>query len=161
MSLFDNPEFQWRETYFVYFDSSRRPSLEQVRQALLSTNERFEVEKENATSEGGFESITVLAHSDFAALDISYLEGPDVAEEGENLVEELQGIINEAGDREKLLRIPQCNARLDIMHFEQLTAADPEDMDEMFDPSSLLLALETLTRLTEGIGVDPQSGTVL
>ena len=31
----------------------------------------------------------------------------------------------------------------------------------MLDPSALLIVLETLAKLTGGVAVDPQSGTVL
>ena len=45
------------------------------------------------------------------------------------------------------------------MHFEQVI--DGDEGDEMFDPSALLLVIEALTELTGGIGIDPQSGTLV
>jgi hypothetical protein len=57
--------------------------------------------------------------------------------------------------------LPKCNARRDILHFEQIVGGEAEDeSEEMLDPSALLLILDTLVEMTGGIGVDPQSGTV-
>ena len=49
------------------------------------------------------------------------------------------------------------------MHFEQLSAdaADSDEPDEMFDPSALLIVLDHLIELTDGVAVDPQAGTLL
>jgi hypothetical protein len=38
---------------------------------------------------------------------------------------------------------------------------DEEDLDEMLDPSALLLVLGELAKLTGGVAVDPQTGTLL
>ena len=44
----------------------------------------------------------------------------------------------------------------------QTTVVPEEDEpDEILDPSALLLVLEALARLTHGIAIDPQAGTVL
>ena len=43
-----------------------------------------------------------------------------------------------------------------------MTDDEPEDeADEMLDPSALLIVLDALVELTGGVGVDPQSGTLL
>jgi hypothetical protein len=34
MTLFSDDRYNWRETYFVYFESSRRPKLPEIRHAL-------------------------------------------------------------------------------------------------------------------------------
>jgi hypothetical protein len=48
------------------------------------------------------------------------------------------------------------------MHFQQCTPDEDEDeMDGMFDPSALLIVLDALVQLTDGIGIDPQSGSML
>jgi len=47
------------------------------------------------------------------------------------------------------------------MHFEQLVEGGGDEPDEMLDPSALLVVMETLMKLTGGIGVDPQSGSLM
>lgn len=161
MSLFDNPEYQWRETYFVLFDKRRRPTLAQVEDALRHAGDRFQLERMSANDEGLFESVTLLALDDYAALDISYMEGPDVREETENLTEELKPMITDPAERAKLASLKDFDARFDIMHFEQVVFDDEEGMEDCFDPSALLLCMEALQKLTGGVGVDPQSGTLM
>ena len=54
-------------------------------------------------------------------------------------------------------------ARFDVMQFERIedVDADEADLDEAFDPSTLLIVLGALVRLVDGIGVDPQSGLIV
>jgi hypothetical protein len=52
------------------------------------------------------------------------------------------------------------------LHFEHMTASEApaesdDEFDEMLDPSALLIVLDALVELTGGVGVDPQSGTLL
>ncbi len=61
-------------------------------------------------------------------------------------------------ERGKLNRLAGCDARFDILHFEEVS--DGEE-DETFDPSALLMVIEALARLTDGVAVDPQSGTIM
>jgi hypothetical protein len=63
-------------------------------------------------------------------------------------------------ERAKLARLPQCDARLDIMHFEQVVESEDGE-DDMLDPSALLLVLEALVKLTGGVGIDPQAGALM
>ena len=67
MSMFENDQYRWRETYFVLFESSKRPTLEKVQQALLKLNSRFALTNLSANEAGGLESLTVLSPDDFAA----------------------------------------------------------------------------------------------
>ena len=67
-------------------------------------------------------------------------------------------------ERAKLARLPKCDARLDILHFEEIVggrSSGEEEGDEMLDPSTLLNVLDALVRMTGGVGVDPQSGSVM
>ena len=49
-----------------------------------------------------------------------------------------------------------------MLHFEQVgDFADEDDFDELLDPSALLAVLQELARITGGIAIDPQSGTIL
>ena len=67
-----------------------------------------------------------------------------------------------AEDRARLARIRQCDARFDVLHFEQLVNFEGEnETDDMLDPSALLVVLDALASETKGIAVDPQAGTFL
>jgi hypothetical protein len=160
MTMFDSAGFRWRETYFVLFDSSRRPNREQMKAALKKLGRRFELGELHTDDRGDFESITLSSPSDYAALDISYLGGDEVPQQGTALADELRDGAIDATELAKVERLPKCTARFDIMHFEQVTD-DADQEGEMFDPSALLIVMETLAELTDGVGVDPQSGTVL
>ena len=64
------------------------------------------------------------------------------------------------GQESLLAKLSTCDARLDILHFEQLTSAMTEDDDEEFlDPGALLGVAESLAQLVDGVAVDPGSGT--
>lgn len=160
MSMFDSADYRWRETYFVFFDSAKRPKKDQMRKALRKLGRRFELGEMHAEVDGGFESITLTSPSDYAALDISYLSGDEVRLNGIALADELKSGAADAAEREKIARLRDYDARFDVMHFEQVSDDDSEGESEMFDPSALLIVIEALSQLTDGVGVDPQSGTV-
>ncbi len=159
MSMFDSSDYRWRETYFVLFDAAKRPHTDQVRAALKKLGRRFDLGEIHADPDGGFESVTLSSPSDYAALDISYLSGDEVRQNGAALADELKGSALDETERAKVARLRKCDGRFDIMHFEQVSD-DAEAESEMFDPSALLIVMEALTELTDGVGVDPQSGTV-
>ncbi|MBI3461654.1 MAG: hypothetical protein HY000_01135 [Planctomycetes bacterium] len=162
MSTFENDDFRWRETYFVLFSAAKRPTLNQVEGLLRGLNQRFQLTHTSSDDEGHFESLTLLAPDDFAAVDISYLEGEEVLEQGALLTDELKSSPPAEVDRRKLARLADCDARFEIMHFQQVMPDEDEDeLDGMFDPSALLIVLDALVQLTDGIGIDPQSGSML
>lgn len=159
MSTFDRGEYLWRETYFVLFPADRRPLLAEVERLLRSLPGRLELEDPRADEQGRFESLTVRAPADFAAMDISFESGESVLEQVASLQKELK---KATVDVAKLAKLKDCDARLDLMHFEQVAdSSEDDDFGEMFDPASLLLVLEALVKLTDGVGVDPQSGTLV
>ncbi len=119
MSLFERPEYQWRETFFVLFDASQRPSADSVKDEIQSLNSRLEVTDLRNAEDGGFESLTVFAKDDFAAMDISCVRGQEVREQIPDLIEQLQSNCDTDEDREQLSRIKGSSARLDVFHFEQ------------------------------------------
>jgi hypothetical protein len=162
MSTFERDEFKWRETYFVMFDSAKRPTLKTVERVLRELSERFELSNGSADEDGRFESITIMSPDDYAALDISFESGEEVLEQGAALEQEMKSSATDEEERVRLARLPKCDARFDLLHFEQVTDDEPEDeADEMLDPSALLIVLDALVELTGGVGVDPQSGTLL
>lgn len=161
MSTFERDDFRWRETYFILFDSAQRPTLQRVEKALKNLGANFVLVNPHANDQGRIDSITCLSPDDYAALDISYLEGEEVIEQGVLLVEDMKSSAADPEEREKITHIAACDARFDVMHFQQVSGGKEDDLDEMFDPSALLIVVETLTDLTDGVAVDPQSGAFL
>jgi hypothetical protein len=162
MSMFENNHYRWRETYFVLFRSSHRPKLKKVQIALSALNSHYELKNLSSDNQGRFESLTLISPDDFAALDICYTDGAEVLEQGAALAQE----IKPSGDElppASLERLVQCDARFEVLHFEQLPdqPEDADEADEMLDPSALLLVLDELAKLTDGLAVDPQAGTIL
>lgn len=153
-------QFCWRDTYFVWFAAARRPSLEQVRQTLQALPEHYQLESPETDDAGRFESITVRSPGDHVALEISFLGGDDIRLQAETLAEEMKSTGD--NDNRRLAKLAACDARFDVMQFEQLDedAGDP-DPDGGFDPSTLLVVLNALVKLVDGIGVDPQSGLIV
>lgn len=166
MSLFEREGYKWRETYFVLFDAARRPSLAKLEKALGGLGGHFEVSEGVADEKGRFESLTIVAHDEFAAIDLSYTEGEEVTEQLPTLVEELRGSIADADERQKLAQIKKATARIDLLHFEEVGAEPPaeseeEEADELLDPSALIMVLDVVVHVTGGVAVDPQSGTLM
>jgi hypothetical protein len=159
MSTFENDRYRWRETYFLLFDSAKRPAMDQVQKLLKRVNRQFEVHNPRVDDEGGFESLTVLAPAACAALDISYVDGEEVHEHTVELRRDFRDSATSPEERGKLDRLAACDARFDILHFEEVL--EEGDEDETFDPSALLMVIEALARLTGGVAVDPQSGTIM
>ncbi|HEY2883221.1 MAG TPA: hypothetical protein VGJ15_12325 [Pirellulales bacterium] len=162
MSTFENQEYKWRETYFVLFDSARRPRIEQVKRKLALLNPRFEIADGEADENGRIDSLSLRSPQDYAAMDISYVSGEEVSEQVDELQKELKGNLD-AADRPKFNQLSKCDAKFDILHFEQMAAdgAGDEEEGEMLDPSALLGVMDILIELTHGVGIDPQSGTLM
>lgn len=160
MSMFENDQYRWRETYFVLFDAKNRPTLKEVQKRLSRLSCRLTLTNLSADEQGRFESVTVLAPDDFAALDVCYLSGPEVTEQAEELCEEMQAPACSKGERARVERLRHCTSRFDVLHFEQIADLEAEP-DEMLDPSTLLIVLEALVELSDGVAVDPQSGTLM
>ena len=158
MSGHENEEFQWRETYFILFRAAKRPALTQVEQALRGLGERIRLENPTADEDGQFESILLHSPDDYAALEICYESGEAVIQQGADLAKELKADITP----EQLAQLAEANARMDVMHFEQVVeGAYDDDEPEMLDPTCLLMVVEALSDLTDGIAVDPASGAIM
>ena len=159
MSLFGDPLFRWRETFMVLFEDSKRPTVTEVEEALARVG-KFDSEQTSESENGLIESLTVTNQIDCVGLDIVYVD----VEEAQEQLKELQSEISPEdllpGQETLLAKLPSCSARLDILHFEQLTASVVEDDDEEFlDPGALLGVAEALAQLLDGVAVDPGSGT--
>jgi len=162
MSMFEDKRYRWRETYFVLFRHERRPTLVELEKAVAALNPGYRLCNVTANEDGTFDSVSVVATEDFAALDICYCRGEEVAEQVEALAEELRPAACEAGQDAKLSDVRRADARFDVLHFEQIADMEVDDeFDEMLDPSALLLVIGALAELTDGVAVDPQSATIL
>jgi hypothetical protein len=167
MSMFEDSQYRWRETYFVLFDASHRPTLKMVQRTLSGLNEHYVLRNLSADEEGRFDSLTLLSPDDFAALDICYTGGEEVLEHAASLAKEMAPVAREMCQPDALRRILRCDGRFDVLHFEQVPEGECEEenqgdeADEMLDPSTLLLVLGALAKITNGVAVDPQAGTFL
>lgn len=156
-------QLEWRDTYFILFQQAGRPTLTQVEAALSGADRHLTLENLEADEDGMFESVLVQAPDDHSALEISYETGDAVIEQSAALAKQLKGEAT-ADQLKKLLR---ADARLDVMHFERVSAADDfgddngEEFGEPVDPASLLNVVEALAKLTKGLPIDPASGAIL
>ena len=158
----DGDQLEWRDTYFILFQQSGRPTLTQVEAAITDATRRVTLENLEADEDGMFESVLVQAPEDHAALEISYETGEAVVEQSAQLAKQLRGEIT----TDQLKRLLRADARLDVMHFERLTAdsldeADDDWAEDALDPSSLLNVVDALAKLTGGLPIDPASGAIL
>lgn len=163
MSMFEDSRYHWRETYFVLFDAAKRPKLKTASKALAALSRRYELTHLNADEHGLIDSLTLISPDDFAALDICYIGGEEVLEQGDEMVKELKKSGCGAAPPVPWEQIRRYDGRFDVLHFEQIAEAvdDDADEDDVLDPSALLLVLNTLAKLTGGVAVDPQAGTIL
>ena len=118
MTLFDDNRYDWRETYFVYFESSHRPKLPEVRRALRIHAPFLSILNYKAEPDGSLVSMTIASYEDHAALEIVYREGNEVAAEARQLADSLKADASET-ECSKLQKIVQYKMRLDVHHFEQ------------------------------------------
>lgn len=161
MSTFEDHHYRWRETYFVLFSARKRPKLAIVAKTLQALNERYVLSNQNADSHGLIESLTVISPEDYAALDICFTSGDEVQEQAAAMVEDLKKYAGNTGSKIPLHIILAFDGRFDVLHFERVAEMAEDEDEEMLDPSALLIVLETLAKLTGGVAIDPQSGTIL
>ena len=157
----EGDQLEWRDTYFILFQQSGRPTLSQVEAAITDATRRVTLENLEADDDGMFESVLVQAPEDHAALEISYETGEAVMEQSAQLAKQLRGEIT----TDQLKRLLRADARLDVMHFERVSADTPDDEDDWaedaLDPSSLLNVVDALAKLIDGLPIDPASGAIL
>ncbi len=158
MSLFENEDYQYRDTFFVLFECETRPTSSAIKKSLEELGGRYEI-VDVREGEDGFESITVKSPYDFSAMDIVLVHGSEVTSQVQDLMEEFKSITLIGDEASKLRQLKKCNARFDIFHFELADAVS--DSDEHLDPGALLLVIEKLSELSHGIGLDPQSMSLI
>lgn len=163
MSLFERPEFQWRETFFILFDQTKVPTPDQVAATLTDLGKRMDVGEIRLDDAGKIEAVTVLSPDDFAGMDLVFVSGEDVAEQLPELVRELTENAITADEKEQVETIAAATARLDILHFEEHSfTADPDGAEpDYMDPGGLLIVLQRMAELVDGTIVDPQTSSVM
>src|SRR5688572_24461762 len=159
-------QLEWRDTYFILFQQSDRPTLTQVEAAITESSRKLRLENLEADEDGMFESVLVQAPQDNAALEISYETGDAVIQQSADLAKQLKDDLK----AKQLQRMLKADARLDVMLFERVredafTEGDEDDEVEWeagsLDPSSLLNVVGALAKLTGGLPIDPASGAIL
>src|SRR3954469_2079653 len=86
----NDEQLEWRDTYFVLFKQSDRPTLTQVEAAITESSKRLKLENLEADEDGMFESLLVHVPQDNAALEISYERGEAVIEQSAELAKQLK-----------------------------------------------------------------------
>ena len=160
MSLFDDPNYRWRDTFLVLFDDEHRPTIELALSAIQKIG-KFEMQNLSESESRHIESMTITSNIDLVGLEIFYVAGAEVVEETEALVLELAEDALLLGNEDSLTQLSTANARFDILHFEQITenSNEPSDDDELMDPGSLLAVTAALASLVNGVAVDPSSAS--
>ena len=158
MSLFEDDTFVYRDTFFIHFEIEDRPTGAQVKSCIDALGDKYELSELRET-DGQFESLTIRSPHDSSAMDITFVEGEEVLEQIADLMRDFKTITLSGDDHQKLTKLSKCNARFDIYHFEQ--KSDPTIEEEMLDPGGLLLVMERLASVCQGVGLDPQSKTLL
>ena len=160
MSLFDDPNYRWRDTFLVLFDDEQRPTIELALSAIQKIG-KFEMQNLSESESRHIESMTITSNVDLVGLEIFYVAGAEVVEETEALVLELAEDALLLGNEDSLTQLSTANARFDILHFEQITenANEPSDDNELMDPGSLLAVTAALASLVNGVAVDPSAAS--
>lgn len=136
---------------------ANRPSAARLRECIDGLNEHHEIV--DLIEQGGeFVSATIRSPHDSSAMDIIYVEGEEVREQVSDLMSEFKTMTLTGDDLKKLPRLQNCDARFDVFLFEQSMAPGDEGM---LDPGGLLLVMEQLAEMCDGVGIDPQSKTLL
>ena len=160
----NDDQLEWRDTYFILFQQTDRPTLTQVEAAITESSRKLRLENLEADEDGMFESVLVQAPQDNAALEISYETGDAVIAQSADLAKQLKDDLK----AKQLQRMLKADARLDVMLFERVRDEDlggDEDDEEWqagsLDPASLLNVVDALAKLTGGLPIDPASGAIL
>ena len=157
MSLFEDSKYQYRDTFFVFFETGNHPSLAAIETSLKELGARYETTR-CSEKNGQFESLTFVSPYDFSAMDIVLVQGEEVRSQIKELMDDFKTITLAGDEHKKLAKLGRCNARFDIFHFEQVSGGKE---DEFLDPGGLLLVMQKLTEICDGIALDPQSQSLM
>ena len=120
MSLFDDNQYCWRETYLVMLDRLKRPVMSETVQRLQKLDGRLEITSPHDNAHGLLESLVVVAPNDSAAVEIRYCEGAGVMKEFAVLADELERHEPGTKERKKIIRAREFTAKIELLHFEQI-----------------------------------------
>ena len=156
MSLFEDLDYMYQETFFVYLERESRPQVEAMEACLREVDPDCTFENIVKTDEGLFQSASVRFPRDNSALDVVYAEGEAVQQQVGELILELEADSLFEEDLEKARQLGQFDARFDLFQFNEKSLGE-----DMFDPGGLFLVMEKLGELCGGIGLDPQSQSLI
>jgi hypothetical protein len=163
MSTFERDGYEWRETYLLFFESARRPTLQAAEARLKRANPQFEFEDGVTDDDGLLESLTVMSAADFAAVDICFDDGDEIGHQASETAAGYKPAQLDAEEQQKVAKLANCDSRYDLLHFGRIVADDLADEpdDDLLDPSTLLAVMDAMIELTGGVGIDPASGTLV
>jgi hypothetical protein len=153
LSLFEDGQYEYCDTFFIYLKDENRPTLDAVNAALQQLGHRCVVENVRE-DDGKFESATIKFASDCSAMDIVYVNGPEVLAQLGEIKEELRNLTLTPDTQGALKKMATCESRFDIFHFEE---QNPNTEDEFLDPGGLLTVVGAISSTCDGVGYDPQS----
>ena len=159
MSLFDDPDYGWRETYFVLFERARRPEAEATAAWIEQLKQRWDVDQIRFDEHGRLESLTLRDAAASAGMDVCYVAGRDVRQQVSEFLEE-RAHETGTGPDDLAARLAPCDARFEVYHFERQTGGASSD-EAGLDPTALFELLQRLVRFCDGVAIDPQSATVV
>ncbi len=160
MSLFENPSYEWRETYFVFCNADQPPPAKEISKLIAGLGAGYEASDVRVDEDGRFEAVTIYCHADSAAMDITYLGGDDVASTMQELPDELDNKQRPEEEKQLIRRILMSDARYDVYHFEE-TGGNDEGEEMPLDPGALLMVINRIAEKYNGVAIDPQSGELL
>jgi hypothetical protein len=185
----ERDDLLWLETYFIMFPHQRRPTLTQVEHALAEANPHLVLQNLAADDDGRFASLLVQSPEDHAAVEVSYETGEAVIEQNLEWAKQLQKQLSPTQlqhlvaadarlDVAHFERVQSAGSaprsepptlhKADFEDDEFDDDFDPGDDDfdeeaalEIFDPTCLLTVVDSLTKLTRGLAIDPAAGEVV
>lgn len=156
MSLFEDDSYQYCDTYFVYLQHENLPIAQAIVEALQETDDRYEI-SDVRELDGKFEALCLRSPHDASAMDITVVRGDEVREQIAEMMEEFRTMTLNGDDYPKLDKMKQADTRLDVFHFERVG----DSGEPAFDPGGLFLVLQKLNQVCQGVGLDPQSRTLI
>jgi hypothetical protein len=185
----ERDDLLWLETYFIMFPHQRRPTLAQVEHALAEANPHLVLQNLAADDDGRFASLLVQSPEDHAAVEVSYETGEAVIEQSLEWAKQMQKQltpaqlqqlvaadarldvahferVQSAGSAPRSAAPTLHKADFDDEAFDDDCDPGDDDFDEeaaleIFDPTCLLTVVESLTKLTRGLAIDPAAGEVV
>jgi len=157
MSLFEDNQYEYCDTFFVFLEEGNAPTCEAIEGALAELGTRYTVENLKGR-DGRFVSATIRSPADYSAMDLTFVVGDEVTEQVTTLGEELRNITMHGGAADSLKKMVKATARYDVFHFEEKNA---NNEDEFLDPGGVLLVVQKIAAVCGGVGYDPQSQDII